>query len=92
MCERYARPRARGHGASVSKCLISVDSQQGPGELRPPRRRLRERGDSGRRGRKQDAGAGARVNNWGVRVELCMSGIGTKLGVDSNTFMRSMDG
>ena len=49
-------------------------------------------GDSGRRGRKQDATAGARVKTWGVRVELGMLGLRTKLEVDSNTVIWSMDG
>jgi hypothetical protein len=56
-----------------------------------PRRRLGERGDSGHRGRKQDAAASARMKTWGVRVELGMLGLGTKLGVDSNTILRSTD-
>jgi hypothetical protein len=46
-------------------------------------------GDSGRRGRKQDATAGAWVKTWGVRVKLCMLGLGTKLGVNSNTVMHT---
>jgi hypothetical protein len=70
---------------------VSVVSR-GPRELRLPRLRLRERGDSGRRGRKQDAAAGAHVKTWGVRVELCMLKLGIKLGVDSNIVMWSMDG
>jgi hypothetical protein len=36
--------------------------------------------------------AGARVRTWGVRVELCMLGLRTKLGVVSNIVMRSTDG
>jgi hypothetical protein len=32
------------------------------------------------------------VKTWGVRVELCVLGLETKLGVDSNTVMRSTDG
>jgi hypothetical protein len=66
--------------------------QQEPWELHPPRRRLRERGDSGRWSREQDAIVGARVKTWGVMVELGMLGLGTKLGVDSNTVLHSTDG
>jgi hypothetical protein len=65
--------------------------QQEPGELHPPRRRLGERGDSGRWGREQDATVGVRVKTWGVMVELGMLGLRTKLGVDSNTVLRSTD-
>jgi hypothetical protein len=57
-----------------------------------PRRRLGERGDSGRRGRKQDAATGARVKTWRVMIELCMLGLVTKLEVDSNIIMLSTDG
>jgi hypothetical protein len=35
---------------------------------------------------------GAQVKTWGVRVQLGMLGLGTKLGVDSNTVIRSTDG
>jgi hypothetical protein len=72
-------------------CLISAGRQQELGELHPPRRRLRERGDSGHRGREQDATVGARVKTWRVRVESGMLRLGTKLRVDSNTVLRSMD-
>jgi hypothetical protein len=40
----------------------------------------------------QDATVGARVKTWGVRVELSMLGLGTKLGVDSNTVLQTTDG
>ena len=40
---------------------------------------------------KQDATVGARVKTWGVRVELGMLGLGTKLEVDSNRVLRSTD-
>jgi hypothetical protein len=40
---------------------------------------------------KLDATVGARVKTWRVRVELGMLGLETKLGVDSNTVIRSTD-
>jgi hypothetical protein len=51
----------------------------GRGECRPP-------------GKKQDATTGAPAKTWRVRVELGMLGLGTKLGIDSNTVLQSMDG
>jgi hypothetical protein len=35
---------------------------------------------------------GAWVKTWGLRVELGMLGLGTKLRVDSNRVLRSTDG
>jgi hypothetical protein len=81
---RYRWPNGSGRPGLCWARLANRDVSDGP--------TCRSTGPgTARRDMKQDATVGARVKTWGVRVELGMLRLGTKLEVDSNTVLRSTD-